>query len=54
MRISPEMSDYSGFQQGVPFEVTVFNKSSTFQCSGFLLAAHSSKLKTIVMEGKEI
>ena len=55
MRISPDMNDYSGFlQEGVPIEVTVFNKSSTFQCSGFLLAAHSTKLKTLVMENKEI
>ena len=55
MRISPQMNDYSGFlQEGVPFEVTIFNKSSTFQCSGFLLAAHSAKSKTLVMENKEI
>ena len=55
MKISPETNDFSGFlQENVPFEVTVFNKSSRFQCSGFLLAAHSSKLKTLFLQNKEI
>ena len=55
MKISPETNDFSGFlQENVPFEVTIFNKSSTFQCSGFLLAAHSTKLKTLFPQNKEI
>ena len=55
MRISHETNDFSGFlQEGVPLEVTFFNRTSSFQCSGLMLAAHSSKLKTLVMENNEI
>ena len=55
MKTSPGTNDFSRFlQENVPIEVTVFNKSSTFQCSGLMIAAHSSKLKTLVMENKEI